>query len=117
MHSHGVRLSMRHRRFGDRFERVACHFFVAGIYGQIAERENADQAFVAVQNREAADLVLFHHVGRVTDVLVFKTVDNLRRHDIADFGRAGVESRGHGSHGDVAIRDDSGKAIITAADW
>ena len=105
------------RRLGDLLEDLAGLGPVAAVNGQVAKRDDADKAFLAVKDDEAADLLLFHHPGRVIDVLVFETKDNVLGHRVADLGGAWVHPFGNGAHGDVTIGDHAGQVVVVGADW
>jgi hypothetical protein len=63
---------------------VAGQLLITGIHRKIAQRQNANHPPIAIQNDKSTDLVLFHHVGCVADVLIFVAVDYVWRHHVAD---------------------------------
>jgi hypothetical protein len=56
--------------FGDLFQRRTGGYQVMGFYRHVADREDAHQLLVAVQDRHAADLRIAYLVEHIFDGLV-----------------------------------------------
>src|SRR5919201_3762614 len=80
----GSPLSVGPVRLGDGLQGGSGQLLVAGLHGQVAQRDDADQPLVTVEHRQPADLVLLHQPGRLGDVLVLEDVNDVRRHDVLD---------------------------------
>src|SRR5206468_2511331 len=73
------------------------------LCGQIAEGNNADQALVAVQNRQTTYLKLFHVACGVLHQLIVVHVLHLRRHHLADLASVWSNTARDRFHRDIAI--------------
>src|SRR3546814_1283036 len=73
---------------------------------EIAQRNDADQLFVAAHHRNAPNLTLLHLIGDFGDVLVVIAAQDVARHHVAD-GGVGAKTLSHAAHRDVAIGEHS----------
>src|SRR5262249_42995605 len=74
-------------------------------------RDHTDQPLGAIQDGESPNLVLFHQAGSILAVLVVVPVDHLGRHHLTHLCSRGITSLRHGSHGDVAVRQDAYQSV------
>jgi hypothetical protein len=81
--------------------------------GEVAERQDSDQALFAVEHWQAPYLLRAHVVGDVLDVLVVEAVQDLLAHHVAH-GRVGREVARHAAYRDVAVGDHPHEAIVLA---
>src|SRR5262245_48318530 len=78
--------------------------------GKIGQRQDANQPLVAVEHRQAADLLLAHVLLDHRGVLVLEAVFDVAGHDLAD-RRAPALALGDGPHGNVAVADHADQAV------
>jgi hypothetical protein len=86
--------------------------FIARVDRQVAKRDDAHQAFVAVQHDQPPDLMLLHLARRVADGVVLKAVDDVLRHDVAHLGRVRIPAISRGAHRDVAIGEHPDEPVV-----
>src|SRR5581483_1669849 len=82
---------------------------------QVAQRDDARQPFVLVENDQSADLVFSHQLGRFGDGLILEDVVNGRCHNVLNASLLRIQPLSNCSDGDVAIGDHPLEAIILAA--
>src|SRR5688572_4067382 len=92
-------------RFADDFLAFAARY--------IAERDDADEALVAVDHRQAPDLVVAHVLGDMVELLVVEAVLNFRAHYLAHRGVGPLACR-DSADGDVAVGDHADQAVVLA---
>src|SRR5205823_10121022 len=98
-------------RFGNLSDRLMNFFGLTEPDGQIALRDDADAAAVLVDDGNASDLMRFHPLFAVPDVLLGLAGHELLAHDIGhdDFLRG--FARGDDSQAQVPVRDDSDQLL------
>src|ERR1043166_6361386 len=70
-------------RLRDAVERAPGRL-AALLMRDVAERDDADEALLAVDHRQPPHLGLAHVARDVVELLVFEAVEDLRRHHVAD---------------------------------
>src|SRR5579871_4443267 len=81
--------------------------------GEVAERDNADKALLAVQHRQPPDLLIGHVLRDIVDIVVLEAVSDLFAHYVPDRG-VGAEAVGNPSDCNVTVRDHSHQTVIVA---
>src|SRR5262249_49695055 len=100
---------------GDALERSRREVFVA-LDSQVAERQDADQPLVAIEDNEPANLIVLHEAGRSLDSLVVEAGHDVGRHPLGNAGAARVARSRRGAYGDVAIGDHADELIVLPTD-
>ena len=82
--------------------------------GEVAERHDADQLLVAVDDDDAPNLTLAHEARRLVDVIVLEAIRNVGGHDIAHARARDVATFSDAADGDVAVGDGADDAFAVA---
>ena len=69
----------------------------------VVNAQDADELVLAVEDGQAADLLVAHHPRGVFHVLVLEAIDDVRCHHLADVRRVRVPSLGNCAHRDVPV--------------
>src|SRR5688500_12752188 len=93
----------------DAFQRLMRRLAV-GLAAKVAEADDAAQAVVLVDHRQAADLRFAHLDSDVLDIVVHAGADNAAGHDVANRRVRSVTFR-DAAYGDVAIGDHADQAV------
>src|SRR5262249_44794799 len=72
----------RGRRQGNHLQRLPRQLLVARFHGEVAQRDDPDQALVPVEDDQAADLMLLHQPGGFLHVLILEAVNDSGRHHV-----------------------------------
>ena len=99
-------------RFGSAFDRRG----KTGPRSEIlsAERDDAHEPFVSIEDRQPPDLFLHHQLLGVVRVLILETIHDFRRHAVADESGFRIAAFSHGAHGQVAIGEHSDQPFAIA---
>src|SRR5262245_19080232 len=81
---------------------------------EVTERDRADQAVVAIEHGEPADLFGLHDVDCALDVVVRETVVDVRRHDLLHATAGRIGACGRRADRDVAVGHDADQAVTVA---
>src|SRR3546814_15399697 len=81
--------------------------------GEVAEGQDADQPFVAVDHGQPADLLLRHALANRIGVVVVEAVLHLCRHHLTH-RRLRVATAGHRAHGDVTGGEPYQQPVVLA---
>src|SRR3546814_7386510 len=81
------------------------------ITGKIGDRHDADEALVAVDYRQTANLDIAHILEHIIDVLVVKTIFDLIAHHLADTLLRPAPG-GNAADCDIAVGDDSYEPVV-----
>src|SRR5690349_13990690 len=95
------------RGFADRFHRLADFVVFVGVDGDVAERDDADELVVVVDDGDAADLGATHELEGFVHGCIIANAADAFGHEVRDFGVAEVFAFGKASYDDVAIGDES----------
>jgi hypothetical protein len=80
-------------RLGDLFQCLVRQILIFGSKGadrNIAEREDAHQLLIVIEYRQPSYLMSFHYRSGFLDGLIVEAVNDVGRHDLADFARGRV---------------------------
>jgi hypothetical protein len=99
------------RRLRDLLQGFAGRFPLARER-EIAERYDADETLLAVNDRQAANLLVAHVLEHGFDALVDEAVENARRHRIARRLGPHVAALGDDAHDDVAIGHHADEPLV-----
>src|SRR5262245_20440826 len=99
-------------RLGDTAERGGRSFTGIVREGNIAKRDNANQALIAVDHGETPNLDVGHVRGDFVQLLIVEAVTDLGAHNVAHWG-IWVLAFGHGADGNVAVGNHPDKTIIS----
>lgn len=75
--------------------------------GDIRLRNDSDQPIVAVDDRDAANLIVGHTLHGPHHVVLFGNSDWIGTHDAVDAGTQRIATLGHYAQGDIAIGNDT----------
>jgi hypothetical protein len=87
---------------------------VAGLHGEITQRADADEAFLAIKDSEGANLPCSHRLRRLLYILIFEAVSDAGRHYVPDRCRCGIASVAHAPHHDVSVGHNPYQSVVFA---
>src|SRR5438093_153198 len=93
------------RGLRDMLEGLAHPCLVTAAHRQITQRHHSYEPLVAIQNRQAANLVPLHELDGVLDLLIVEAVGDVRGHRLADGCGVRIVTLRHCSYGDVTVRE------------
>src|SRR5947207_11224524 len=103
--------------FGDLFQDFGCVFRRCGLCN-VSLRNNTAAAPAFINNRHAADLVLFQQPTALLDAGLGCDCHRRTRHGVAHSRWAGILARGNHTTGNVTISDDTDRLrVVFALDY
>src|SRR5262249_55061468 len=79
-----------------------CRLWQRAVGRQIAQRDDADEAFLPIHHWQTPDLELRHILGHMIYLLILEAVFDFMAHDVADFSSRPFPL-GHAANRDVAV--------------
>jgi hypothetical protein len=87
----------------DAAKSAAAQFCSPTRLSNVTQADDADEAFVTIENWQPAHLLLSHIVSHVPEILVLEDVLDVGRHDLAHFGPRRILAFCDKPQGDIAV--------------
>ena len=81
---------------------------------KVAERDNAYELLVPIDDRQAADLFFLHKLGSLFDALIVKTPKDIRRHDVTHRRGYRITTVSNGADGEITVRNRTNQPLSVA---